>query len=325
MSRKKGSKNSLPKGVDWTIRVCTTLIVTTDGPTRCDASTIAVRRVAVGSGRGTSSAAAARGSARVAAAWMPRAPPLLPAIAEAPSTIAPRRRNPHTTPQIQVLFHCGSRRFSIEAGSSTCDIQSLLGKPSQPGIADPHEIQTMSGRWRRRTSPIASVKRRADGLRPSALFRGAKNRRYDAANHSVQEAIGHDVEPRDDPAPRPPELRHVAPRVLIVPALFREAEEVVGALKRPRGAAERLQIRADRARPRVVSHERGGPRHDQVAVRAAHGPEPGVEVGLGLGRLHDSHVPWKMGVQGHPEPLRREPRVQDGARDLPRCVTPRIG
>src|SRR5882672_456390 len=319
MSRKKGSKNSLPKGVDWTIRVCTTLIVTTDGPTRCAASTIAVRRVAVGSGRGISSAAAARGSARVAAAWMPRAPlpPLLPAIAEAPSTIAPRRRNPHTTPQIQVLLHCGSRRFSIEAGSSTCDIQSLLGEPSQPGIADPHEIQTMSGRWWRRTSPIASLKRRADGLRPAALFRGAKQCRYDAAHHSVQEAIGHDVEPRDDPAPRPPELRHVAPRVLIVPALLREAEEIVGALKRPRGAAERFQIHADRPGPRVLKQECRGPRYDQVAVRAAHRPEPRVEVGRSLGRFHDPYIAWKMRVQGHAEPLRREPCLEGRARYLP--------
>src|SRR5436853_5185737 len=125
MSRKKGSKNSLPKGVDWTMRVCTTLIVTTDGPTRCAASTIAVRREAPGSERGGSSATAATTAAPFSA------------IAETPSTIAPRRRNPHTTPQIQVLLHCGSGRFILEAGSSACDIQRLLGKPSQPGIADP--------------------------------------------------------------------------------------------------------------------------------------------------------------------------------------------
>src|SRR5437762_147080 len=121
MSRKKGSKNSLPKGVDWTMRVCTTLIVTTDGPTRCAASTIAVRRDAPGSEREGSSAAAATTAAWILSA--PFAPALLPAIAEAPSTIAPRRRKPHTTPQIQVLLHCGSGRFTLEAGSSACDIQ----------------------------------------------------------------------------------------------------------------------------------------------------------------------------------------------------------
>src|SRR5205085_10700456 len=104
MSRKKGSKNSLAKGLDCTVRVWTTLIVTTDGPTRCAAATIDVLRDALGSRpRALSCAGAARG---------------------------PSRRSP------QSAIHGHSER---ERGCSADDIQSLLGKPSQPGIANPHQ------------------------------------------------------------------------------------------------------------------------------------------------------------------------------------------
>src|SRR5882672_2568713 len=96
MSRKKGSKNSLAKGLDWTVRVCTTLIVTTEGPTRSAAATIEVRLETLGSRLESAPCATATVGRR-----SPR--PGVRLNEAAPTTSAPRRRNPHTTPQSQVL------------------------------------------------------------------------------------------------------------------------------------------------------------------------------------------------------------------------------
>src|SRR6267378_3802397 len=225
MSRKNGSKNSLANGVDWTRRVCTTLIVTTDGPTRSAACTSAVRREDPGSRRACVSPAAATavgasspGASRVRAA--------------APRRSAPRRRNPNTAPQSQALLDFFRPQNPARLGSED-DIQTLLGEPSQSGIAYPHEVQTVRGRRRRRGPSIARQKRRADDLRAPTFLGRAKNGRDEAAHHSVQEAIRHDVESGHEPAPRPPRVRHIAGGFLLVAPLLRERGEIMRAEKGP--------------------------------------------------------------------------------------------
>src|SRR6478736_5199487 len=163
MSRKKGSKNSLAKGLVWTSRVCTTLIVTTDGPTRWAAATIAVRREAVGSC--PSGASCADAGAGV------RSPRVVEDVSEdAPRIRAPRRRNPHRTPQNHDDRDPGPPRDGPGTGASADDIHMLLGKPPQPGIADPHEVETVRGRRRLSAPPIARRERRVDRPRSAAIL-----------------------------------------------------------------------------------------------------------------------------------------------------------
>src|SRR2546426_9679440 len=191
MSRKNGSKNSLANGVDWTSRVCTTLIVTTEGTTRSAASTSAVRREDPGSRstRASPTAATSVGTSSPGASCV---------SAAAPRRSAPRRRSPNTTPQSQALLDSFRPQGPVGFDSED-DIQTLLGEPSQSGIAYPHEVQAVRGRRRRRGPSIGSQECRADDLRAPALLGGAKNSRDDAPHHSVQEAIRHDVESGHEP------------------------------------------------------------------------------------------------------------------------------
>src|SRR5436309_3955735 len=170
MSRKKGSKNSLPKGTDWTRRVCTTLIVTTLGPTRSAACTIAVRREFPGSRWAwLSSATATPGRTSPPGEGV--------RITVAPRMSAPSKRKPNRTPHNQALLDSFRLQRVTLAFNSSNDIQALLGEPPQAGIANPHEIQAVRGGGRRRRSAVARLENLADRFRAPRVLGGANRGR----------------------------------------------------------------------------------------------------------------------------------------------------
>src|SRR5258705_1989369 len=242
MSMKKGLKKSSPNvsGDVLTTCVCTTLSVTTAGPTFSAAATMAVRREA--------SSAAGRSpseSAPVAAAtWtaFPGPPPSVPASGGTATcsrgrcvatTSAARRSAPKRIPAPSVETDQRPRVWGARGIASSDDMWTLLGKPSQPRIADPHEIETVRRRRRRPLPALLRLERRENGGASAARFGGADHGRYDAAHHSVQEAIRLDIEAEDARGDAPGRARHAAARRALVAAPARESREI-GPAEEPR-------------------------------------------------------------------------------------------
>src|SRR5437773_1430431 len=323
MSRKNGSKSSFPSGTGevWTTRVCTTLSVTTEGPTRCAASTIAVRRV-----RSTFPGAfSAIDSAAVAADTWPWGPDTTRFWPRVPTRSAARSRRPKRIPAARVpRGHLLAPREEGEFSSGD-DIQRLLGNPSHPGIPNPHQVETVRRSGRCGGPAIPRFERGFHRARAGPALRLANDRGHDPANHSVQEPVRFDVEAQPPAAPGPPRARDAAERATVLASLLRERREIVRAEERPGRLVERRDPRANRARPGVTPPDRDDPRLDDVSVGAPHRVEPRVEFRLDLLHLDDPDVAGKDAVERQPEPLRREPRRELHARDLPRGVASRVG
>src|SRR5687767_730752 len=332
MSRKKGSKNSSPNGTGevWTTCVWTTLSVTTAGPTRSAAATMAVRRDAsIARGDEAESVPAA-----TAATSMP--PPGSTSSARpsgcaaartrgrcVASTSAARSRAPTISPAPRVENDqppCRTR-----GAASSDDMHALPGKPSQPGIADPHEVEAVRRRGRSSRPAALRLEGRADGGASTPAFRGANHGRDHTANHSVQEPIRLDVEAERAAGAAPDGARHAAPRRHRVAALTRERGEVVLAAERSGRLVQLRGAGANPPRPRVLPPERGRLGHDQVPVAPPHRAEARVKPGWRLGRLDHADVVRQVGVQGRPEPFRREPGAGPEAGHLPRRVASGVG
>src|SRR6266581_4072212 len=268
MSRKKGSKNSFPSGTGevWTTRVCTTLSVTTEGPTRCAASTMAVRRVRStfpGAFSDIDSAAAAAGTdpgASETTRFFPRAP----------TRSAARRRRPKRIPAARVPSgHLLPARGEGEFNSGD-DIQRLLGDPPHAGIAHPHQIETVCRSGRRGGPAVPCFERGFNRACARPALRIANDRGDDPAYHSVQEPVRFDVEAEPSAASGPARARDAAERARVLAALLRERREIVRAQERPGRLVERCDTGADRARPGVAAPDRDRPGLDHVAVGASH-------------------------------------------------------
>src|SRR5258705_8771171 len=167
---------------------------------------------------------------------------------------------------------------------------TLLGKPSQPGIADPHEIETVRRRRRRSPPALLRLERRENGGASAARFGGADHGRYDAAHHSVQEAIRLDIEAEDARGDAPGRARHAAARRALVAAPSRESREIVLAEERLPGLVQLANASPEPARPDVPPQDRGRRRHDQEAIRAAHRAKASVESSESGGRLPQANV-----------------------------------
>src|ERR1700741_5389725 len=241
MSRKKGSKKSSRNGsgVVWTSLVCTTLKVTTAGPARSAAATIAVRRV-TSIARGS---AAARAALSAPAAGKTRSSPPPPETVAGrscpPRSIcrrdarrsAARSRNPKRTPASNVETD-HPRCRSVIGAASRDDIHSLLGHPPHAGVADAHQVEAVRRSRRRGGAAAPLVENGLDGARSPAGLGGSDHRGDDATNHRGQESVRLDVEAGGAFRPAPADPLHAAARRGFVRALPREGREVVHAEER---------------------------------------------------------------------------------------------